>query len=108
MAQPPPLAALLGKGARYSGDLSFDGRVRLDGSFKGRIHTEDVLEIGETGVVDGHIDAATLIVAGRVTGSVKVSSLLTLTRTGTLQGDVDAVRITVEPGAKIEAKLRVG
>lgn len=108
MATSPPLAALLGKGARYSGDLTFDGRVRLDGTFKGRIHTEDVLEIGESGVVEGHVDAATLTVSGQITGTVKVSGLLTLTRTGILEGDVDAGRLSVEPGARMVAKVRVG
>lgn len=108
MATSPPLAALLGKGARYSGDLTFDGRVRLDGTFKGRIHTEDVLEIGESGVVEGHVDAATLTISGKVTGTIKVSGLLTLTRTGTLEGEVDAARLSVEPGGRIAARVRVG
>ena len=103
-----PLAALLGKGARYSGDLSFDGRVRLDGFFKGRIHTEDVLEIGESGVVEGQVDAATLVVAGRVLGAVKVTQLLTITRTGSMSGEIDAARMVVEPGAKIDATVKCG
>jgi len=103
-----PLAALLGKGARYSGDLAFDGRVRIDGSFKGRIHTEDVLEIGESGVVEGHVDAATLTIAGSINGAVKVSGLLTVLRTGRVTGEVDAGRMEVEPGAKLDARVRVG
>ncbi len=103
-----PLAALLGKGARYSGDLTFDGRVRVDGAFKGRIHTEDVLEIGESGAVDGHIDAATLTIAGSVNGAIRVSGLLTVLRTGRVTGEVDAARIEVEPGAKLDARVRVG
>lgn len=103
-----PLAALLGKGARYSGDLAFDGRVRIDGAFKGRIHTEDVLEIGESGAVEGHIDAATLTIAGSVNGTVKVSGLLTVLRSGRLTGDVDAAQVEVEPGAKLDARVRVG
>lgn len=103
-----PLAALLGKGARYSGDLSFDGRVRLDGYFKGRIHTEDVLEVGESGVVEGQVDAATLIVAGKVTGAIKVTELLTLTRTASVSGEIDAARMQVDPGARIDAKVKCG
>lgn len=103
-----PLAALLGKGARYSGDLSFDGRVRLDGYFKGRIHTEDVLEVGESGVVEGQVDAAILIVAGKVTGAIKVTDLLTLTRTASVSGEIDAARMQVDPGARVDAKVKCG
>ncbi len=105
---PAPLAALLGKGARYSGDLTFEGRVRLDGHFKGQIHTEDVLEVGESGVVEGHVDAATLIVSGRVAGSIRATQRLIVTRTGNVSGDVDAAQLEVEVGARFDAKVRVG
>lgn len=103
-----PLAALLGRGARYSGDLSFEGRVRVDGHFKGRIHTEDVLEVGEGGVVEGDIDAATLIVSGRVSGTVRATRRLTVTRSGSLSGQVDAAAVEIEPGARLDARIRTG
>jgi cytoskeletal protein CcmA (bactofilin family) len=105
---PAPLAALLGKGARYSGDLTFEGRVRVDGHFKGQIHTEDVLEVGESGVVEGHVDAATLVVSGRVAGSIRATQRLIVTRTGNVSGDVDAAQLEVEVGACFDAKVRVG
>lgn len=103
-----PLAALLGKGARYSGEMSFEGRVRIDGTFTGRIFTEDVLEIGESGVVDGQIDAATLIVAGTAKGEVHAREKLLLQPTGRLLGNVDARALEVRPGGRIDAKVRSG
>ncbi|MSQ01464.1 MAG: polymer-forming cytoskeletal protein [Myxococcales bacterium] len=103
-----PLAALLGKGARYSGEMSFEGRVRVDGSFHGRIFTEDVLEIGESGVVDGQIDAATLIVAGLAKGDVRARDTLILQPTGRLEGTVDARVLDVRPGGRISAQVRSG
>ena len=106
-SKPAPIAALLGKGARYAGDLTFEGRVRVDGHFKGGIHTEDVLEIGESGVVEGHVDAATLIVSGRVEGSIRATQRLIVTRTGTVSGEVDAAQLEVEVGACFDAKVRV-
>ncbi len=103
-----PLAALLGKGARYSGEMSFDGRVRVDGTFTGRIFTEDVLEIGESGVVDGQIDAATLVVAGVASGDVRARDRLILQPTGRLKGKVDALVLEVRPGGRIDAHVRCG
>ena len=109
MAEKPlPLAALLGRGARYSGEMSFDGRVRVDGTFVGRIHTEDVLEIGESGVVDGHIDAATLLVAGTAKGEIRVRELLVVQPTGKLYGKVDAANVQIVEGARIRAEMSVG
>lgn len=106
--RPLPLAALLGRGARYTGEMTFDGRVRVDGTFVGRIHTEDVLEIGESGVIDGHIDAATLLVAGTAKGDIRVRESLVVYATGKLYGKVDAANLQVEPGARIRAELAVG
>lgn len=102
-----PLAALLGRGATFGGDLSFEGRVRVDGTFKGRIFTEDTLEIGEPGTVDGEIDAAVLIVAGVAAGKVRARERLVLAPTGTLRGQVDAPTLECEPGARIDAVVRV-
>lgn len=103
-----PLAALLGRGARYSGEMSFEGRVRVDGSFTGRIFTEDVLEVGESGVVDGQVDAATLIVAGVARGDVRARDRLVLQPTGRLEGKVDARVLEVRPGGRILAQVRSG
>lgn len=103
-----PLAALLGTGARYTGEMSFDGRVRIDGTFTGRIFTEDTLEIGESGVVDGQIDAATLIVAGVASGEIRVRGRLLLQPTGHLKGSVDARVLEVRPGGRMDAHVRCG
>ena len=102
-----PLAALLGKGATFGGDLTFEGRVRVDGTFKGRIHTDDTLEIGESGVVDGEIDAATLLVAGTAAGKVR-ARLLILEPTGVLRGQVDAEALQAHPGGRVDAVVRIG
>jgi len=103
-----PLAALLGRGATYKGDLSFEGRVRVDGAFSGRIYTEDTLEIGPGGHVDGEIDAAVLVVAGTASGGIRVRDRLVLQETGVLKGRVDAHRLEAHPGGRIDAVVKVG
>lgn len=103
-----PLAALLGRDARYSGDLSFDGRVRVDGHFTGRIYSDDELEVGAGGKVQGLVDVLDLVVAGTVDGEVRVRGTLTLEPGGLLLGKVDAVALDARPGGRIDATLRVG
>jgi cytoskeletal protein CcmA (bactofilin family) len=103
-----PLAALLGRGATYTGEMSFEGRVRVDGTYRGRIYTDDTLEIGESGTVDGDIDAAVLIVAGTASGGIHVRERLVLQPTGTLRGTVDAKSLEAHPGATVDATVRVG
>ena len=109
MSRPPvPLDALLGRGAKYSGELTFQGRVRLDGHFTGRIRTEDTLEIGESGVLEGEVEARELIVAGRLEGSARAHERLVLQPTGWLKGKLDAGSLDAAPGARIDAQVKVG
>lgn len=104
----PPLVALLGKAAKYSGDLTFEGRVRVDGRFTGRIFTHDTLEIGASGEVDGEIEANVLIVAGVARGKVRVLERLVLLAGGALFGQVEAEALEAHPGGRVDATVRVG
>ncbi len=103
-----PLNALLGRGAVYEGDLSFEGRVRLDGLFRGRIYTDEVLEIGPEGCVEGEVDAAIVVLAGQVEGTLNVRDHLLVQATAHVRGHVRAARIEVRPGARFAATLDVG
>src|SRR5580700_11408942 len=62
--RPTEINALLGRGTRFEGKLFFEGRVRIDGEFKGEIRGDDVLIIGEGAVVSGEVHVATCIVTG--------------------------------------------
>src|SRR5687768_7505545 len=50
------ITALLGRGTRFEGKLQFEGRVRIDGAFKGEIRSDDVLIIGDGAEVDADIE----------------------------------------------------
>ncbi|MCB9765872.1 MAG: polymer-forming cytoskeletal protein [Alphaproteobacteria bacterium] len=103
-----PLAALLGRGAAFEGDLSFDGRVRLDGTFTGRMKASDTLEIGPHGQVEGEIEAATLRISGTVRGRVVATTLLVLDEGGVIHGEVEAAAMEMHPGARLDATVKAG
>lgn len=103
-----PLAALLGHGGSFEGDLSFEGRVRLDGLFRGCLRTDDALEIGPGGRVEGEVHAAEVRVAGAVDGLLRVSRLLVLEATASVSGELRANRLEVQPGARLRATVTVG
>jgi len=103
-----PLNALLGRGATYEGDLSFEGRVRVDGLFRGRIFTEEILEVGEEGRIEGEVDAQTLVVAGMVDGTIRVRGVLRVEATGRLHGEVHTEKLVIREGAQVNAKVRCG
>ena len=103
----PPLAALMGAGAHYEGDLRFDGRVRVDGHFTGRIYSEDLLEVGQQGIIEGEADVRRAVVAGELRGKVRVREHLLLESTAKVEAVLDVGVLEVLPGAQIRGELRV-
>ena len=45
----PQIKAYMGENTVFNGSLSFDGTVRIDGKFEGKVHTDDTLIVGTTG-----------------------------------------------------------
>src|SRR5437016_13244377 len=62
--------SLLGKNARFKGDIMFEGTARIDGRLHGDISTEGILVIGEEALVEGNIVAGTVICVGGITGDI--------------------------------------
>lgn len=103
----PTLAGLLGPEATYEGDLVFQGRVRIDGAFAGSITSDDFLEIGPTGHVEGDIDVAQVLIAGTVRGQLRVRERCTILATGTVEGHLRTPWLDVRPGARLKADVVV-
>lgn len=103
----PPLSAVMGAGAHYEGDLSFEGRVRVDGHFEGRIYTEDLLELGASGVIEGEADLARAVIAGRFSGLLRVREHLRVESGALIEGKLDAGVVDLQPGARIQATVRI-
>ena len=64
------VTALLDHGASFEGRLTFEGTVRIGGSFKGEIFTNDTLVINPGAKVEAQIEADTVIISGQVKGNI--------------------------------------
>jgi cytoskeletal protein CcmA (bactofilin family) len=102
-----PLSVVFAPDARHEGDLSFEGRVRVDGTFVGRLYTEEVLEIGETGAVEGEVDVARATVAGRFEGRLRCREHLRLTATADVSGELDIGILECASGARLRGTIHV-
>ncbi len=102
-----PGLTVMGPGTKWDGDLTFEGRVRVDGHFEGRMYTEDVLEVGMDGSIEGEVDVARAIVSGKVDGSMRVREHLLLESTGVIVGKLDAAKVEVRPGARLTGTVHI-
>jgi len=102
------ITALLGPGTQFEGKLSFEGRVRIDGTFKGEIKSDDTLIIGEGADVHAEIDVATVIVrGGSVHGNIRAKQSLEIHAPGRLIGNIHSPSIFIERGVEFQGSCRM-
>lgn len=88
-------ATIIAQGTRIKGEINADCRLHIDGDFEGNINSKDVVMIGRSGVVNGEILAATLIVSGKFVGNVK-SNTLEIKPQGRVEGTVSTSEFVIE------------
>jgi len=82
------IRAFLGEGTQFKGVLSFAGAVRVDGQLD-----------GEPGQVKAEIEVGTLVVSGRVQGSITARERVELLRPSRVTGTIRTPCLIVAEGA---------
>jgi cytoskeletal protein CcmA (bactofilin family) len=101
-ARKPIAASLIAENVTLAGDLTSDGDVQLDGHVRGDVKVGR-LTIGETGQVDGAIEAETVDIRGRITGSASARQIR-LYATAAVQGDLTHAQLTIDSGAQFQGR----
>ncbi len=97
--------ALLGRGTEFEGKLTFSGRVRIDGTFRGQIFSDDVLVLGDDAEVHAEIEVGTLIVrGGTLYGNVRASQLVEIHAPGQVHGNIHAPQLYVDKGVVFDGQ----
>lgn len=93
------IKAYLGEDTVFSGVLSFNGVVRIDGKMDGEVNTDDTLIVGENGVLEADITAGTVICQGKIKGTIKASKRIEIHTNSEVVGNISAPALLVENGA---------
>ncbi len=99
------IKAFLGDDTEFKGLLSFDGTVRIDGSFQGEIQTKDNLIIGENANVQAEVNVGAIMVQGRMEGNINASIKIHITSKGRVIGNVTTPALHIEDGAVLEGAV---
>lgn len=101
------LNALLGRGSEFDGKLSFEGTVRIDGTFAGEITTNDILIIGEGAKVTADITCGSVVINGDVTGNVKATESVELHKPAKVKGDITSPSLMIEKGVQFDGSSKM-
>ena len=103
----PELNALLGKGSQFEGKLIFEGTVRIDGKFRGEIHSEGKLVVGEHGDLEGEIWVESAVISGKVKGNIVTTGKLELQPGARIQGNLNTPTLSVSDGAVFDGQCQM-
>ena len=82
--------------------------LRLDGAVKGEVTVNGKVILGQTGTIEGTLNAAEAVIHGRVIGNLFINNLLKLASTAVIEGDISASQFSVEEGAVYRGKCNIG
>jgi cytoskeletal protein CcmA (bactofilin family) len=92
----------LDKGSKIMGKLFFEGRVRIDGQVDGKISVNDIVVIGEGAVVTAQLKAASVVIAGKISGDIIAAKRVEIRPTAKVFGNITTPVLVVEDGALFE------
>jgi len=97
--------ALLGRGARFEGKLTFEGTVEIQGEFYGEISSTGHLVVAPEARIEGTVEVASAVISGHLKGNVKTTGTLDLRSTAHITGEIDVESLTVEKGAYFQGQV---
>ena len=97
---------IISETSRIEGKVIVDHVTRVHGIIKGDVEAlpGSTLILCETSVLEGNVQAETLIVDGFIRGNVQAKVKVTLSRSSRVVGDIKAPSIVIEPGAYFEGR----
>jgi cytoskeletal protein CcmA (bactofilin family) len=98
---------VLGADVEIKGNLKFAGELTLEGKLEGEIQTEGTLNLGDTAVVTGNINAQSVIVRGKVNGNINAREKIEIKAKAELFGDIRASKLVVEEGVTFVGRTEV-
>ncbi len=98
---------VLSSDVEIKGNIKFAGELAFDGKLEGEIHTDGVLNLGDSAVVNGNINAQSVVVRGKVTGNINAKEKIEIKAKAELFGDIRATKLTVEEGVTFVGRTEV-
>jgi len=101
------LNAFLGTGTKFTGHLSFEGSVRIDGHFLGTINATGTLILGRDALVKGEVEVASLNANGTLIGTVRASRHAHLHEHAVFDGRMITPELGMDHGAVMNGSIEM-
>jgi len=94
--------------ATWKGEITSEGTVHVHGRFEGSIRARNDVFVADQADVDATVNAATVVVAGLIKGTIRCGARFEVLPTGRVTGDVQSPTLVVHEGAVVTGQFRMG
>jgi len=98
---------LLNADVEIKGNLKFGGELTFEGKLDGEIQTDGILNLGDSAVINGNINAQSVVVRGKINGNINAKEKVDIKSKTELFGDVRAAKLVIEEGVTFVGKTEV-
>ncbi len=96
------ITTLLGQGCEFSGKLTFEGTVRIDGRFSGEILSEGTLVVGEGAEIKADVSVRRLLVKGEMEGDLTALESIEIHAPGRVRGKLCCPELEIQKGVQFD------
>jgi len=96
------ITTLLGQGSEFSGKLTFEGTVRIDGRFSGEIFSEGILVVGKGAEITADIAVKRLLVKGAVEGNLTAEESIEIHTPARVRGKLVCPELEIQKGVRFD------
>ena len=96
----------IGRGVVIEGEVKGSEDLVIDGRVDGTIELpQHALTVGPTGEVKAQLSAKSVMVLGKVSGTIQASERISIGETGSVEGAVSAPRLVMVDGARLQGRV---
>src|SRR5947208_259800 len=98
---------VLGSDVEIKGTLKFAGELTFEGKLEGEVQTDGILNLGDSAIITGNINAQSVVVRGKITGNISAKEKIEIKAKTELFGDIRASKLVIEEGVTFVGKTEV-
>lgn len=103
-AENETISSVIDQNMSVSGELSFKGKTRVDGTVNGSV-TGDHLVLSQTGKIIGDVKVSSFVCHGTTDGTI-VAEIVSARKECFIKGKLEAGSLTVDSGASLECEVK--
>jgi cytoskeletal protein CcmA (bactofilin family) len=98
-------STVIGPDSRFVGKFLGKEHFVVYGHVNGECDIEGTVILGETGVWEGNVRAANVVIAGHITGDVRATIKVELAPTARISGNISSPVVAIAEGAVYDGKI---